>query len=270
MEQNFYWIAFICYSAAVILNVLYVAFQKGIKHKAGVAAMAGGFLFLSAALLVRTIVTGNPPLTNMYEYLLTFSWFSSVAFFVSLKYVKFRYVQTLSAPVIFMIFVTASLFPKEPVQQLMPALKSVWLPIHITLAAAGEAAFLFSFVAAVLLLFRNSRLLGDRFKESFPDEKKLDQIIYQSIVIGYPLFTIGALFAGSVWAYRAWGAFWSWDPKETCSLIVWLIYSFYLHARLTRGWKGKRAAWLAIIGFISTILTLFSSMILGGLHSYGS
>jgi len=143
------------------------------------------------------------------------------------------------------------------------------LPIHITLAAAGEAAFLISFVAAILLLLRIGSK-NEKFKSQLPDEEKLDSVVYQAIVIGYPLFTIGALFAGAVWAYRAWGSFWSWDPKETCSLIVWLIYSFYLHARLVRGWRGKRAAWLAILGFIAAIMTLFSNMVLGGLHSYGS
>jgi cytochrome c-type biogenesis protein CcsB len=231
--------------------------------------MIVGFVTQTAAMTVRTVTTGNPPLTNMYEYLLAFSWFSSIGYFVSLKYVKLGFVRALCAPVIFMIFVAASLFPKEPVEQLMPALQSAWLPIHITLAAAGEAAFLIAFVAAILLLLRIGSN-NEKFKSQLPDEDKLDSVVYQAIVIGYPLFTIGALFAGAVWAYRAWGSFWSWDPKETCSLIVWLIYSFYLHARFVRGWRRKRAAWLAIFGFIAAIMTLFSNMVLGGLHSYGS
>ncbi|MBL8029578.1 MAG: c-type cytochrome biogenesis protein CcsB [Fibrobacteres bacterium] len=269
MEQKLYWAAFIFYSLAVILNVTYLAFRRQNLHRSGVIAMAAGFAVHTVAIIVRTVTTGNPPLTNMFEYLLILSWFSSIAFFISLKVVQVRFLQALCAPLIFMLFVAASMFPKEPVEQLMPALQSVWLPIHITLAAAGEAAFLVSFVAAILMLIRlsNPKRADDN---QIPDMEKLESVIYQGIVIGYPLFTIGALFAGSVWAYRAWGAFWSWDPKETCSLIVWLIYSFYLHARLNRKWKGRKTAWLAIAGFISAILTMFSSMILGGLHSYGS
>ncbi len=268
MWRELYWVSFIAYSAAFLTNLCFFAFQRRILFLSGVASMAIALFTQAVALGLRISETGNLPLTNMYEYLLIFSLFSSVLYFVSFRFTRFDLIRALCAPFVFMIYVAASLFPKEPVEQLMPALQSYWLPIHIILAAAGEVAFLFSFVMALLFILVSSRY-GNGFKNRLPDAEKLEDFIYRSIIIGYPLFTIGALFAGSVWAYRAWGAFWSWDPKEVCSLVVWLIYTFYLHARLTNRLNGKQAAWLAIVGFVATVLTLFSSMFLGGLHSYG-
>jgi cytochrome c-type biogenesis protein CcsB len=128
-----------------------------------------------------------------------------------------------------------------------------------------------AFVPSVLYLIkvRQKDIQPGSLRDRLPDAGRLDEITYKFIMIGYPLFTLGALFAGAIWAHKAWGNFWSWDPKETCSLIVWIIYSIYLHARLVRGWKGKKTAILSIIGFLATILTFFSNLVLGGLHSYG-
>ena len=106
------------------------------------------------------------------------------------------------------------------------------------------------------------------FGKKLPNLKILDEISYKAISVGYPLFTIGALVFGAIWAHLAWGTFWSWDPKETGSLVVWLIYSAYLHSRYVKGWRGSRAAILAVLGFISALLTLVANLVLGGLHSY--
>jgi cytochrome c-type biogenesis protein CcsB len=108
-----------------------------------------------------------------------------------------------------------------------------------------------------------------RFSARLPETQTLDSVAYKAIGVGYPLFTVGALFAGAIWAEQAWGSFWSWDPKEVGSLIVWLVYSAYLHARFVKGWTGVRAAVLSAAGFTCTILTFFANLILGGLHAYG-
>ena len=104
----------------------------------------------------------------------------------------------------------------------------------------------------------------------FPSLDVLDELIYKPITIGFPFLTIG-IIAGAVWANEAWGTYWSWDPKETWSLITWFVYAVFLHARITKGWHGKRTAWLSIIGFVATIFTYFGvNFLLSGLHSYGS
>ncbi|MBI4697368.1 MAG: cytochrome c biogenesis protein CcsA [Nitrospirae bacterium] len=98
----------------------------------------------------------------------------------------------------------------------------------------------------------------------------LDDIAYKSIAIGFPLFTIGGLIMGAIWANSAWGKYWSWDPKETWSLITWFVYALYLHSRFVSGWRGKRVAILAVIGFVAVILTYLGvNLVLSGLHSYG-
>jgi cytochrome c-type biogenesis protein CcsB len=98
----------------------------------------------------------------------------------------------------------------------------------------------------------------------------LDEITYKSIAIGFPIFTLGGLIFGAIWADQAWGTYWSWDPKETWSLITWFIYAFYLHSRMIRGWRGKRVAIVAVFGFLAVIITYLGvNLLLSGLHSYG-
>jgi cytochrome c-type biogenesis protein CcsB len=100
-----------------------------------------------------------------------------------------------------------------------------------------------------------------------PKPMVLDEIGYRAVVVGFPFLTL-TIILGAVWAETAWGTYWSWDPKETASLVTWLIYGAYLHARVMRGWRGNRAAWLLVIGFLATLLTYFGNLIFGGLHSY--
>jgi cytochrome c-type biogenesis protein CcsB len=202
--------------------------------------------------------------TNLFEYLSFFAWAIVVGFLLMWRRRGLELVTVFASPVAFAMMVMASLFPARLEQQLIPALQSYWLWIHVTLAVLAEAAFAVAFVASVLYLVGSRRGFRD---PSGGDT--LDTVTYRAIGIGFPLFTIGALFAGAVWAQRAWGSPWSWDPKETSSLIVWLIYAIYLHARLVRGWRGRGAATLSVVGFAMTIFTILGSKILGGLHSYG-
>jgi cytochrome c-type biogenesis protein CcsB len=124
------------------------------------------------------------------------------------------------------------------------------------------AAFAISFIAGLLYLVKGKGIV--------PPGEKLDEINYRSIIVGFPMLSAGIL-TGAVWAHYAWGSYWSWDPKETWSLITWIIYALYLHARLVRGWKGKRIAMVSIVGFLSVIFTYFGvNFILSGLHSYAT
>ena len=268
MDVMFFWISFVLYFLSTVCHVAYMALNRERLSSAATLFITSGLVFQTVALVLRSIASGHLPLTNMFEYFTVLAWFAALTYLISAVKINSRVLEAIAGPVIFMLYVSASLFPKEASQQLMPALQSYWLQIHVTLAAAGEAVFLFAFAASVLYLLKTGRFSEAGWIRRFPEPARLDELTYRFVMVGYPLFTIGALFAGAVWAYRAWGTFWSWDPKETCSLIVWLIYSFYLHARLIKGWRGKKTAWLAIAGFLSTLLTFFSNMILGGLHAY--
>lgn len=260
----FFWIAFWCYLAATIAAAGYAGLRRPGLRTVTLLTTVAGLAANTIALVVRSALSGHPPVTNLFEYLSFFAWAIVVGFLVVWRRKGLELLTVFAAPVAFAMMVMASLFPSRIEEQLIPALQSYWLWIHVSLAVLAEAAFAVAFVASILHLIGVGRARG---RGPVPDV--LDAVTYRAIGIGFPLFTIGALFAGAVWAQRAWGSPWSWDPKETSSLIVWLIYAIYLHARLVRGWRGRGAATLSIVGFAMTVFTILGSKILGGLHSYG-
>jgi cytochrome c-type biogenesis protein CcsB len=269
IELSFFRWAFIAYSITCVLYVVFFGLNKKRVAYAASVFMGTGLAFHTAALAFRTMYLHHLPLTNMFEYINIFSWFATCFYFIFLKIYKQHILGAFIAFIVFMLMVCGSLLPKDAEMQLVPALQSYWLQIHVTVASLGEAAFLVAFAANIMYFLKKSLPPASRFSERLPETHTLDIIAYRAIGIGYPLFTVGALFAGSIWAEQAWGSFWSWDPKEVGSLIVWLFYSAYLHARFVKGWTGMRAVLLSAAGFICTLLTFFANLILGGLHSYG-
>lgn len=268
-ELHFFWWSFVGYSVASLSYVSYLAFEKKKIASFATGAMAIAFVLQTIAMGVRSVHAHHLPLTNMFEYISLFAWFAAIFYFAYLRVYRQQILGAFICLIIFMLMVSASLLPKQTEMQLVPALQSYWLQIHVSVASLGEAAFVVGFAVNIMYLMK--QVLADRskFARRLPDLQTLDRIGYKAVTIGYPLFTVGALFAGAIWAEQAWGTFWSWDPKEVGSLIVWLIYSAYLHARLVRGWSGARAAVLSAVGFLCTLLTFFANLILGGLHAYG-
>jgi len=263
-DFTFFWIAFWCYLGATVGAAVYAGLRRPKVRTLVLAATVAGLAANTIALVTRSVLSGHPPVTNLFEYLSFFAWAIVVGFLIVWRRRGLELLTVFAAPVAFAMMVMASLFPSQIEEQLIPALQSYWLWIHVSLAVLAEAAFAVAFVASVLYL------VGARggFRRG-PGADALDAVTYRAIGIGFPLFTIGALFAGAVWAQRAWGSPWSWDPKETSSLIVWLIYAIYLHARLVRNLRGTGVATLSIVGFAMTVFTILGSKILGGLHSYG-
>lgn len=141
----------------------------------------------------------------------------------------------------------------------MPALRSIWLPLHIGLAFLGEALFTVGFVGSIVWL-------TTRRTEQRP---RIDRLVYRSIAVGYGLFTVGGLIFGAIWAQRAWGRYWGWDPKETWALVTWIVYSVYLHARLRKWGRGAISHWISIIGYSAAMFTLFGvNLLYRSLHAY--
>jgi cytochrome c-type biogenesis protein CcsB len=271
-------IATFVYFFAMVLYVSYLAFRSEMLGKVASLSMLGGVVVETAAIGMRWYESyqmgiGRAPLTNLYESLAFFAWTIALIYLVLEKKFKIRTVGAFVAPFPFLIMAYASLNPND-IQPLVPALKSNWLISHVVTCFVGYAAFAVSFGVSILYLFKaGSEKLSPRSTGSFwdflPSSAALDEIGYKTIAIGFPLLTIG-IVTGAFWANVAWGTYWSWDPKETWSLIVWLIYAAYLHARITRGWRGKRAAILSIVGFAATIFCYLGvNLILSGLHSYG-
>jgi len=427
LDVNLFYIGFFSYLTGFAAYSLYAAFRKAPFAGLGFLAMLLGLALHTAGFVFRWRLAGHIPLTNMYEYLSVMSWMVVLMLLIIHRRYRKPFIGALLSPVVFMLTVATALLPKDVNQSLMPALQSVWLHIHVSLAALGSGCFLIAFGISALYLLRgfnprelnpstrrrSTRLLfitltafppaltalsaaagrlpptpdsyigsltegvnlggcftltgigfilgliavsflwrspkyscadgwggwlfvmivffllvagltvgglirsglvgithnlhpghGEssrsawlifefigltyavalipgwlgipalfRLFRSLPEVdsnalRSLDQLSYMVITLGYPLYTIGALFAGAIWAEKAWGAFWSWDPKEVGALIVWLFYSGYLHARRQRGWMGAPSAILVIAGFIMVVISFFGNYFFGGLHAY--
>ena len=235
-----------------------------------------GLLIHSGGLVVRWLEThqtgyGYVPLSNMYESLIFFSWTIVLIYLI----LEFKYQQKIIGvfitPFAFLAIALTSIIPgiDAKITPLMPALQSNWLTIHVTTCFFGYAAFAVSFGVSILYIVRDREgSPKEGASKWLPSTQILDEINYKSIVIGFPMLSLG-IITGAAWANYAWGSYWSWDPKETWSLITWFVYAAFLHARLTRDWRGRKAAILSIVGFAAVLFTYFGvNYILSGLHSY--
>jgi cytochrome c-type biogenesis protein CcsB len=219
---------------------------------------------------------GHAPLSNLYESVVFFSWTIVLIYsLLDLKY-KYRVIGAFVMPFAMLGMSWAQLGMNTGIEPLVPALQSNWLTYHVITCFLGYAAFAVACGVSIMYLIKASHdESGQTAGESsvmgmFPPIRVLDDLNYRAIMIGFPLLTLG-IITGAAWANYAWGTYWSWDPKETWSLIVWFVYAAFLHARFTRGWVGKRAAWLSVIGFAATIFCYLGvNLFLSGLHSYGS
>ncbi len=206
---------------------------------------------------------GHAPFSNLFESLVFFGWTLALLYLIIEWRTKLRQIAVFALPLAFFSLLYA--MTKEPdIQPLMPALKSNWLIAHVITCFLGYAGFGVSFALAIMYL-----AIGGA---AIPQEKRaltLDDLIYQTVVVGFILLTAG-IVTGSIWANSAWGTYWTWDPKETWSLITWLVYAALLHSRFMRGWQGRRIAFFSIIGFLCVLFTYFGVNYLGGLHSYAA
>ena len=219
-------------------------------------------VFLTACLVLRTIATGHGPFTNQYEFSVAFAWGMVAAYIYFEHRYHIRTIALLVLPIAAALLLYA-LTVGATANPLVPALQNnLLLTIHVAVAIIAYGAFSISFAAAVLYLTQ-----PEEGRPGWPKPALMDEMGYRAVIIGFPLLTMTVVL-GAVWAEIAWGSYWSWDPKETASLLTWLIYGAYLHARVARGWVGRRAAWLLIAGFASVLLCFFGNLFFGGLHSY--
>ena len=267
VENVLFTIVMLLYFAAMILYFLFIAFKKDGLAKIAAILQAAGLVLHTAALICRGIGAGRLPLTNQYEFATSFAWGLSLVSLLFLAKYRFPVLGAFAAPVIFLIIGYAAMQNKE-VKDLMPSLRSNWLGFHVSTAIIAYGSFGVSFVLGLLFLFRNKVKDGGFWADRIPPREKLDLIAYRSVCLGL-LFLTFTIITGAIWAERAWGSYWSWDPKETWSLITWLIYAVYLHLRINRGWNGKAAAVFAVIGFLCVIFTYIGvNTFLPGIHSY--
>ena len=213
---------------------------------------------------------GHAPLSNLYESLIFFAWAVILLYLLVEWKTKNRSIGTFATPIAFLIMAYASFGGIDSgIKPLIPALKSNWLIAHVITCFFGYAAFGLAFGLSLMFFLKRIERpeRSNFFLRIIPQSSLLDELSYQMVVIGFLLLTLG-IITGSVWAHSAWGSYWSWDPKETWSLITWLVYAALLHSRMVRGWKGNKLAALCIIGFCCVLFTYFGVNYLAGLHSY--
>jgi cytochrome c-type biogenesis protein CcsB len=212
---------------------------------------------------------GHIPVSNLYEVFILFSMITALFYLYYEQHYGTRQLGpfvllVISAAVGFLLWYTVSRQASD-IQPLVPALQSWWMKIHVPANFIGYGTFSLAAMVSVAYLLKSHGKLDDRL----PSLEVLDDVMYKAIAVGFAFFTIATIL-GALWAAEAWGGYWSWDPKETWALIVWLNYAAWLHMRLMKGLRGKVAAWWALIGLVVTTFAFLGvNMFLSGLHSYG-
>ena len=277
LEIAMFYILVMAITLSMLLYFIWLGTKKELIGQLATYLVMVALIADSLAIIIRVIISGNPPLTNGYEFLLAFIWGILVVYLFAEYRYKLRALGSFVMPVPFLLlmFIIMTMGPQERIAQAIPpALKSQWLTFHVVTAIFAYGAFAVSFGLGIMYLMKLKKEGSQKTINSqgivarFPSLDKLDELAYKVIGFAFPFLSL-CIITGAIWANYAWGTYWSWDPKETWSLITWLIYAGYFHARLMYGWKGKRAAWLAIFGFAAVLFTFFGvNYFLSGLHSY--
>jgi cytochrome c-type biogenesis protein CcsB len=269
------WVTFI-YLLSFLFYLIRMVREK--EFWGGIASWIAriGFLMQNAALILRwktsyDLGMGHAPLANFYESLIFFAWAILLLYLLIEWRTKNRSLGTFLMPVAFLAMAYASIAPgvSDKIQPLIPALQSNWLTVHVLTCFLGYAAFAVAFALGLMFLSKGKDVGAGSgpFRRLIPPADLLEELIYQGIVLGFVLLSLG-IMTGSVWAHYAWGSYWSWDPKETWSLITWILYAVMLHARSIRGWRGRGMAWMSLVGFASVLFTYLGVNYLDSLHSY--
>lgn len=235
------------------------------------ALMILGFLLLLAGVIVRGLSAHRVPWGNMYEFSITGALAFTGAYLAALKKFEVRWLGLPISIAVLLVLGTAITLLYRPSAPLVPALKSTWLVVHVSAAIISGGVFLLAnTIAATYLILDRMESRGGRnaWAKRLPSLEVLDQLTYRLVAFVFPLWTF-TVIAGAIWAESAWGRYWGWDPKETWAFITWVAYAAYLHARVTAGWKGKKAAWLCLFAGSTFLFNYVYVNVWGtGRHTY--
>ena len=235
------------------------------------ALMLLAFILLFVAVVARGLSNGHVPWGNMYEFSITGALAFTGAYLAALRKYDLRWLGLFISLAALLTLGTAITLLYRDSAPLVPALKSTWLVIHVIAAIISGGVFLLSNVIAGAYLYLDSReRAGGRpaWATRLPALDVLDQLSYRLVAFVFPLWTFSVI-AGAIWAESAWGRYWGWDPKETWAFITWVAYAAYLHARVTVGWKGRRAAWLCLFAGSTFLFNYVYVNVWGtGKHTY--
>jgi len=235
------------------------------------AMMILGFVLLVAGVIARGLSAGRVPWGNMYEFSITGAMAFCGAYLAALRKYDLRWLGLIVSIAVLLTLGTAVAVLYRPSAPLVPALKSTWLVIHVSAAIISGGVFLLAnAIAAAYLYLDSMEAKGERtaWAKRLPSLEDLDQLSYRLVAFVFPLWTF-AVIAGAIWAESAWGRYWGWDPKETWAFITWVAYAAYLHARVTIGWRGRKAAWLCLFAGSTFLFNYVYVNVWGtGKHTY--
>ncbi|MET9313791.1 c-type cytochrome biogenesis protein CcsB [Kribbella sp. NPDC003505] len=242
----------------------------------GILLTVLAFALHAGGVLTRGLAAGRVPWGNMYEFSITASLAVAIVYLALLKRQRLQWLGLGVTFVITAALGIAVLAFYVPAGDLLPALHSYWLVIHVSAAAIAGGGFTLGGLASVLYLIKSraeARAVDGKPMPAalrrVPSAESIDAVAYKVHAFSFPIWTFGVLVAGPIWAYYAWGRAWGWDPKEVWSLVTWVVYAAYLHARATAGWRGRRAAWVAIAGWVVFLFNFVGvNLLLSGFHAY--
>lgn len=242
-------------------------------ERVGMAMTILALVLHVGSIVLRGIAADRVPWGNMFEFSLTGTGLIILIFLLVQLWQNLKFLGVFITGLTIILLGIATVNYYVPVRPLVPALESYWLVIHVFVAIAGTGFFALGAglaVAQLVQTYRQGRSISGklRFMDTLPDADRLEVLTYRVLLVGFVLWTF-TLIAGAIWAERAWGRYWGWDTKEVWTFIIWVVYAGYIHARATRGWRGARSSWLALIGFAAVMFN-FSvvNVFFKGLHSY--
>jgi len=251
------------YFVSMVLNFIGLGIKNKNMPRIVWAVFLVAFTLHTAYFIGRGIIAGRLPMSNQFEFAMTFALGVSLLYIVMRVKFSAHWITTVALPAVFLLLLYAAILPRE-VRALMPALRSPWFGVHIGTAAISYAAFVLAGCAGVKYLVT----LKKTGTEDDPHLRQVDFFAYRLIALGILMLSI-TILTGAVWAEQAWSSFWSWDPKELWSLITWIVYAIYLHQRLRKKWQGRRMAVFAIVAVGVVLFTFIGvNTLLPGLHSY--
>ena len=297
-----FWVAVVAYLVALLAFIVYLPLRRKPVADLGLAAVILGWPFHLASIITRAWEAGHWPLGNMYEYSTAISFIVVTTFLVLALRARMRLVG-IPAMVLAIALLGVAYMLYVPPGNLVPALHSYWLTIHVTAMATASGILTFSFLFGMFYLARRwadtridgfastrpaavtaggtpvsvgggagggsrSLALARGMTRVLPQARTLDDWSYRFVMLGFPIWSFGVI-CGAIWGEHAWGRYWGWDPKETFAFITWVVFAIYLHARVTYGWREVRAAAITAVGFASILFTLYAvNLWIAGLHSY--
>ena len=259
----------VSFVACSVYLVFFFSQKEKLRKVARMIFLSSGIL-QTCYILSRYLIAGYTPITSQHEAIVFFAWSVTWGYLsFHWRYSVRNFGTFVSVLVLIMLLVAAA--ASRVFNPLAPALQSMWLPVHAGVSVMAYGFLALAFCGGIMYLLQERELKSKRFGFFFtrlPSLDSLDQLNSHCLTAGFVFLTLG-IISGSVWARQAWGTYWQWDPKETWSLITWFLYAAQIHQRFTVGWRGKRAAVMAIVGFCAVLFTLWGvTFFLGGVHSY--